>query len=206
MSFNLQFPPSKIDYWSERYREDHGEMRRECAAFEAGSRLCRGEGTPKEICDDLYAIGLWKSPMALHLLRRNPPADIIEACRIASEASNEARAVDVLQPLRGVAVSMASAILTTMNKCKFTVIDWRALEAFGNPKKQHRPTIEAYLGYLDECRRLAKEHGVSLRTLDQALWAWSAIAGPNPRRTRTKSHHAYTCAMPGNGPKPSDHG
>ena len=158
-----------------------------------------------EICNDLYTIGIWTAPTALHLIRRNPASDILQACRVASEASDEASAIDVLEALKGVAVTMASAILTTMDESRYTVIGWRAREALGNPKVQQKePAIEFYLCYLDGCRRLAEENGVTLRKLDQALWAWSAIAGPNPSRTRKKSLRVYTDTKRANEPKQSD--
>jgi len=34
-------------------------------------------------------------------------------------------------------------------------------------------TINFYLNYLGECRRLAEANNVDLRTLDRALWQWS---------------------------------
>lgn len=67
---------------------------------------------------------------------------------------------------------MASAILTAIDPERYTVIDFRALEALGNMANDC--SVNFYLNYLDACRRLAKGHDVSLRDLDRALWQWSS--------------------------------
>jgi hypothetical protein len=69
-------------------------------------------------------------------------------------------------------VPVASAILTAIDPERYTVIDFRALEALGN--KSNDRTVNFYLAYLDACRQLAQEHQVSLRDLDRALWQWSS--------------------------------
>jgi hypothetical protein len=37
--------------------------------------------------------------------------------------------------------------------------------------------VSFWVGYLHACRDLAAEHGVSLRTLDKALWQYSKETG-----------------------------
>jgi hypothetical protein len=69
-------------------------------------------------------------------------------------------------------VPVASAILTTIDPERHTVIDFRALEALGCKSKDR--TIDFYLVYLEACQSLAKTHRVSLRKLDRALWQWSS--------------------------------
>ena len=48
----------------------------------------------------------------------------------------------------------------------------RALHALGHKPRSTYPT-SYWLAYLAACRALASQHGVSLRTLDKALWQWS---------------------------------
>jgi hypothetical protein len=62
----------------------------------------------------------------------------------------------------------ASASLTAIDATRFTIIDFRALEALGIGR-QPQITIDFYLAYLAECRRIASESNVTLRTLDRAL-------------------------------------
>jgi hypothetical protein len=91
--------------------------------------------------------------------------------RLAVSATTDRAAVAVLVGLRGIDVSVASAILAAIYPDRFTIIDYRALEALG--VKRLSPGVEFYLEYLHYCRRLGSEHGVSLRDLDRALWQWS---------------------------------
>ncbi len=81
--------------------------------------------------------------------------------------------------LSGVQVPVASAILTVMYPDKYTVIDFRALEALGVVR--YTASISLYVEYLAYCRALARKCDVDLRTLDRALWQWSK-EGARPRR------------------------
>ena len=58
---------------------------------------------------------------------------------------------------------------------RYTIIDYRGLEALGEKRTWH--TVDSYLAYLEHCRKLARENGVSLRELDRALWQWSVERG-----------------------------
>jgi hypothetical protein len=81
----------------------------------------------------------------------------------------------VLLGLRGVAVPVASAILTAIKPSRYAVIDFRALESLGC--KSLDRTIDFYLRYLRFCRSLGEQQNVDLRTLDRALWQWSEENG-----------------------------
>jgi hypothetical protein len=68
---------------------------------------------------------------------------------------------------------MASAILTAIDQNRHTIIDWRALHALGVP--DWPIDVNFYLKrYYPECSRIAQQTGLSLRTVDRALWQWSA--------------------------------
>jgi hypothetical protein len=77
----------------------------------------------------------------------------------------------VLKGLGGVEIPVASAIMTAIDPERYTIIDYRALEALGVSLSWY--TIDSYLAYLKRCRELAQENVVSLRELDRALWQWS---------------------------------
>ena len=105
-------------------------------------------------------------------LEKNSDQDIADALKLATmDAKTNRAAMAVLMGLNGVLAPVASAILTAIKPERYTIIDFRALEALNI--KQPYLTIDFYLDYLDECRRLASEYEVSLRTLDRALWQWS---------------------------------
>jgi hypothetical protein len=74
---------------------------------------------------------------------------------------------------------VASAILAAIYPERYTVLDYRALEALGHA----RHDVRFYEEYLAYCKRLAESNIVNpqselpaptpLRTLDRALWEWS---------------------------------
>ncbi len=80
---------------------------------------------------------------------------------------------------------MASAILTAMDPERYTVLDVRALEALG---VKDGDDIDLYVAYVEACRRLAKQYGVTLRDFDRANWQWSKrkskLAASAKRRLR----------------------
>lgn len=97
--------------------------------------------------------------------------EIRDALRLAMSAETIRAAIAVLRGLGGVDIPVASAILTAINPKRYTILDFRALEALGSSPSSY--TINFYLEYLDYCRALADENGVTLRELDRALWQWS---------------------------------
>jgi hypothetical protein len=141
-------------------------MANQAEAFEQRARLI-ADGA----LECLTRIGVWKSPRRAALLKENNPADIAEACRIALETSSVGCAIAVMQSLRGVGAPMASAILTVLDPHRYTVIDWRALEALG--RSDLKPSVRVYPHYVDTCRRIAEDNKIDLRHLDHALWGWS---------------------------------
>ena len=54
----------------------------------------------------------------------------------------------------------------------YPILDVRALESLGVKPRSQYP-LSFWLGYLDACHELAQQAGVSLRTLDKALWQHS---------------------------------
>src|SRR5262249_7445156 len=115
----------------------------------------------------------WKTKgRGISLLRRNSDGEMADALRLACSATTARSALAVLTGLRGVDVSVASAILTAMMPDKYTIIDYRALEALDTTGAGPY-SVDYYLAYLAHCQTLAGEYNVDLRTLDRALWQWS---------------------------------
>ena len=108
-----------------------------------------------------------------HHLAGNDCAEIADALDLAIRAKSDRSAVAILVGLSGISVPIASAILTVLMPNRFTVIDFRALESLGVRRTVTDRSIGFYLKYLNFCRSLAAERGVSLRELDRALWQWS---------------------------------
>jgi hypothetical protein len=168
VAFHLQL--TDIPYWATQYPAE--DLENDERAFAAGSRI-RGGDYRRSNLEEIVA---WKSERRLALIGDNSDSEIADALRLALRAREPRSALAVLTGLRGVGTPMASAILTALDQERYTVIDFRALEALGVADAD--ADLEFYVRrYLPECKRLASEAGVSLRTLDRALWAWSKRKG-----------------------------
>jgi thermostable 8-oxoguanine DNA glycosylase len=161
--FQIQFDEKLISEIADRY-----SFQEDAAALEAGKQIQKGLYTR----NNFEKIFEWKTRgRGRSRLSRNSDGEIEDALRLAGSAKTDRSAVAVLLGLNGVQVPVASAILTALDPERFTIIDFRALEALGT--KQGAITIDYYLKYLEYCRSLSKKVGLSLRTLDRALWQWS---------------------------------
>jgi hypothetical protein len=98
--------------------------------------------------------------------------------------------MEALLALQGVGVPTASVLLHFAHPDDYPILDVRALESLGHSGRSTYP-VSFWLRYLDACRDLAARHGVSVRTLDKALWQHSkeraamtsgVIAAPTRRR------------------------
>ena len=176
--FQLQPAEAELQELAEQYWQTTGERERELekAAFEAGEAIRNGETT----LVNLEAIVRWKSERVVQYLIGNSSEKIRQALAVAaSPDSTTETAVKALLELHGVDLPVASAILAAIFPERYTVLDFRALEALGHA----RHDVRFYEEYLEFCKRLAESNIVSpqselpaptpLRTLDRALWEWS---------------------------------
>ena len=77
--------------------------------------------------------------------------------------------IGALLALRGVQWPMASVILHFAFPDRYPILDVRAMNTVGGSTLY---TFERWLEYLELCRATAKTHGITMRTLDKALWAF----------------------------------
>jgi hypothetical protein len=184
--FELQPNETQLQQLAEDYfRENTGELERETRAFEAGKKIRQGDIS----IENLEVIVKWKSPRVVHYLCKNSPNQISAALeRVVVPETSVQDAIEALMALHGVGLPVASAILTAIFPERYTIIDFRALEALG----QRVHDEKFYEEYLAFCKRLA-DSGVikpqvefpaptALRALDRALWQWSASQEQNPVR------------------------
>jgi hypothetical protein len=163
MAFKLQFGPKDIARYAGQYA-----YAEDTNALDAGACIRRGEYARS----NLETIFEWKTKgRGRSQIARNDNDEIADALRLAVSAKTDRAAMAVLTGLNGVDVPVASAILAMIDPKRYTVIDFRALEALGTDTKDR--SIDFYLEYLDYCRSLATKYTVDLRTLDRALWQWS---------------------------------
>jgi hypothetical protein len=159
-----QFSSSEIGERVRAYGPDQDDE-----ALVAGAKIARGDYRR----ENLEAIFRWKTKgRGVSRLKVNSDEEIADALHLAVNAKTERSAITAPCGLFGVEVPVASAILTTINPERFTVIDFRALEALGTETKDR--TVDFYLYYLAACRDWARRYDVTLRNLDRALWQWSS--------------------------------
>src|SRR5579862_3825480 len=176
--FQLQPAEADLQELAEQYWQKAGEKEHELekAAFEAGEAIRNGDYS----LANLESIVRWKSERLVHYLIGNSNEKIRRVLAIAaSPGSSTESAVKALLELHGVDITVASAILAAIYPERYTVLDFRALEALG-----HAPhDVHFYEEYLAFCKRLAESNIVRpqselpaptpLRTIDRALWEWS---------------------------------
>ena len=57
----------------------------------------------------------------------------------------------------------------------YPILDFRVVGALGKPEPASYEDIGFYLRIAKEIRVLAGRHGLDLRTMDRALWAWQKL-------------------------------
>ncbi len=176
--FELQPQESQLQHLATQYWEKAGnkEHQLETAAFEAGAAIRKGDYS----LANLEIIVRWKSDRVVHYLIGNSEEQIRKALAVAAAPATTTRnAVEALTSLRGIDLSIATAILAAIFPERYAVLDFRALEALGHA----RHDVEFYESYLAFFRQLA-ERGIvkpqrdlpgptPLHALERALWEWS---------------------------------
>lgn len=121
--------------------------------------------------EDLIAVARWKwrGGRTRQLCAENTEAEVVEITTASFGATSERLRIGTLLSLRGVQWPMASVILHFTFPDQYPILDVRAMNTVGGSPLY---TYEKWVDYVGLCRRTAAEHGVSMRTLDKALWAF----------------------------------
>lgn len=175
-TFSLQYEPDCIPKLADQYMNGPAIKGRTGAQADgemesAGRRILSGNFS----VSDAETIYKWKSPRSYFHFEGNKPAEVKAALTCAVNAikanpDDPTDAIHSLRKLKGVGVKVATAFLTALDPQEYTVLDFRALEALG---AKDGNTVELYVCYRNACKKLAEQHGVSLRTFDRANWQWS---------------------------------
>jgi len=162
--FVLQFPADQVPALAERYSyaDDAGCQ----AAGDAARR--RGYFTR----DEFMTVASWKTGRTRSKLGENESAIVEATTARALATTDEAARMEAMLELRGVGVPTASSLLQFAFPDDYPILDVRALESLGRKGRTVYP-VSFWLGYLDACRALARDAGVSMRVLDKALWQHS---------------------------------
>ena len=162
---NPRFSPARIPHWARRYEKPPGEDEIE----RLGVRI-RARGYLRR--DEFLRLCHWKSPRTQPRCEKNS-ADFVESVTgVALSVENEELRIRVLTLLHGVDWPTASVILHFGSRQKYPILDVRALWSVG--VEVPRPYgFELWWEYVRLTRNLARGQGVSMRTLDRALWQYS---------------------------------
>jgi hypothetical protein len=163
--FSLQFDPVEIPALAVRFgpeADDPVVTAAGAAARERGHYLKR----------EFLLVCRWKSPRSGPRVAANPPKAIVRQTGAALAATDDAERMAALLELDGVGVPTASVLLHFASPAGCPILDVRALDALGHKGRSTYP-VSYWVAYCAACRTLAAEHGVSVRTLDKALWQFS---------------------------------
>jgi hypothetical protein len=168
----LSFDKTFVDDWSRHYLEaDKSGGGNEQELFGRVGPQVAKRGYYRKA--ELAMVGDWKSPRIRSLLARNSDEDVRDISRLALGAPERLQH-RILGLLVGVKDPVASALLAVSAPDRYTVIDFRAVEALEELRsigalKQEVPPhstgeLPDYIQYLDCCRSIARQCGVGFVT------------------------------------------
>jgi hypothetical protein len=163
-AFELQFPPEQVPDLAARFPAGDDSAR------EKIGEAVRARGYYRR--REFLAVCAWKTPRSAPKVALNTEPAVRAATRRALADSDEGARMEALLALSGVGVPTASTLLYFAFPALYPILDVRALESLGVRPRSTYP-IGFWLDYLTACRDLAAQCGVSIRTLDKALWQWS---------------------------------
>ena len=117
----------------------------------------------------------WKSPRQLGNIRRNCEDCVVEKTSSAFETKCIQDSINHLSKLKGVRVSIGSAILHFFHKEPFPIFDPHALRSVGKEKDEC-----LWKSYVECCREIAEKNNVCMRTLDRALFRFGYVLSVLP--------------------------
>lgn len=163
-AFEIQFPPEQVPELAARFPAVNDSAR------EAIGTAARDRGYYRR--REFLVVCAWKTPRSAPRVALNTEPAVRAATRRALVDPDEAARMQALLSLSGVGVPTGSTLLYFAFPALYPILDVRALESLGVKPRSTYP-VSFWLGYLEACRALAVQCGVSIRTLDRALWQWS---------------------------------
>ena len=158
----------KIHCWAKRYMEQGGDnLTREKELLKLQESIYQQGHLTKTQLEQLVR---WKLPRQLGNIRKNNEGLIVETTRAAFETTDVFFSIAHLLQLKGVRVSIGSAILHLYHKDDYPIYDQHALRAVGEPQEE-----SVWESYVEFCRKVAKDNKVDMRTLDRALYRFGYV-------------------------------
>ncbi len=164
MRFRLPFRRSSIARWAARFPGD-GDGRVEAIGADA-----RRQGFLTR--EQFLALAEWKTPRSRPRCERNRKEFVEAATLAAFHSKSERFKVEALRLLGGVDWPTASVILHFCDEMPYPILDVRVLWSLGF-RKPPAYNCDFWIAYVEFMRKVAGAAGVSMRTLDRALWQYS---------------------------------
>ena len=165
VTFELRFGEEEIEHWADRYSYQDDTV----LLDEIGPRArARGYMTR----EGFLALGDWKTGRQASARAANPARRIEEATRFAFATDDARLKIGTLLVLEGVSWATASVILHFCDSERWPVLDFRALWSLGYETPPHY-SYTFWERYTEYVRTVADETGLSMRTIDRALWQYS---------------------------------
>jgi len=167
MRFRLRFPVSAIERWADAFSDASDSTIEKGIAPVARRQgyLTRGQ---------FLAMAEWKSPRSRSRCEKNDAEYVKEVTRAALGSKNERFKVQALRLLDGVEWATASVILHFCDRGRYPILDVRALWSAGLDATPSY-AFPLWMEYTDFLRGVSADTGVSMRTLDKALWQYSKV-------------------------------
>jgi hypothetical protein len=169
--FLLKLAQTDLSFWASRYSTADDDL------IEKKVGPCvREKGFMTK--DEFLTIARWKSPRSRKHCEANSDDYVRSVTHAALSTPNEEFRIRALTCLRGVDWPMASAILHLTHADPYPIMDWRAMWSLGVYDEYMASvfgpnTFEAWWWpYTLHCRGLARESGLTMRTVDRALWQY----------------------------------
>jgi hypothetical protein len=167
MKFKLRFPVSAIEKWAEGFSDASDSIIEKDIAPAARRQgyLTRGQ---------FLVMAAWKSPRSRSRCEKNDAEYVEEVTHAALGSKNERFKVQALRLLDGVEWPTASVILHFCDRGRYPILDVRALWSAGLDATPSYG-FPLWMEYTDFLRGVSADAGVSMRTLDKALWQYSKV-------------------------------
>ena len=169
VTFTLPFKKNTIQEWADRHVPLNKSLDDEIVNILPEQIRVRGYFTKQ----DLQKYCLWKSPRTKSRVAKNSADFVEEVTRIALSTNNERLRIEVLVLLHGVNWPSASVLLHFGYENLYPILDFRVLWSLGIERGSVPYNFDLWWAYASYCRKIAGEVGVSMRTLDLALWQYS---------------------------------
>lgn len=183
MDYKLQFSTDRISELADRYSHNNTDQPAEDYIIQTISPAIQQQGFYSK--DAFLKVCHWKTPRTQRHCVKNSESYIHEITSIALKTSEERLRIEVLTLLDGVDWPTASVFLHFGHSDPYPILDFRALWSLDIPEP-NAYNFSFWSDYVGICRKLAQENGVSMRTLDRALWQYSN----ENQRTETASERA----------------